>query len=135
MRSGNIIRPGQVLKLGVEGTSQSAPAERNVAAQLHETLEAREQLAIAALQGSSSQQVIVGQSTSLASNQRASGSATSALLQAEFDLSRLKVSRITPSKYSKTKPWGTRGWLGVNSAALPQPEKMSAKASVQTAKD
>ncbi|MES2856557.1 MAG: LysM peptidoglycan-binding domain-containing protein, partial [Bdellovibrionota bacterium] len=136
MRSGNLIRPGQVLKLGAEGTNQSAPAERNVAAQLHETLEAREQLAVATLQTASTQQpVTVSQIASVASTQQAVASTTLVPLKAEFDPSRLKVAADNTIDILEDETLGHyAGWLGISSAELRRLNNMSAKASVQTGK-
>jgi membrane-bound lytic murein transglycosylase D len=135
MRSGNLIRPGQVLKLGAEGAGQSIPAERNVAAQLHETLEAREQLAVAALQSQGTQQqATVAQNTSAATQQV--GVSTALMpLKAGFDPSSLSVASDNTIEILEDETLGHyAGWLGISSAELRRLNNMSAKASVQTGK-
>jgi membrane-bound lytic murein transglycosylase D len=146
MRSGNLIRPGQVLKLGAEDANQPVPAERNVAAQLHETLEAREQLARASLQnsGASQQNAVVDTvaKNTVAKNAPASANGAQAAVSTPsipvvtaLDPARLRVAADNTIEILQDETLGHyAAWLGVSSADLLRLNNLSAKASVQTGK-
>jgi membrane-bound lytic murein transglycosylase D len=149
MRSGNIIVPGQTLKLSAEGIRQPAQtnAENTVAAQLHATLEAREQVAVATLQNAAARQPVTVAQNDIASGNgtqvamasvRAASAATAsraAPVAGTLDPSSLGVAADNTIEILENETLGHyAGWLGISSAELRRLNNMSAKASVQTGK-
>ncbi|MES2624911.1 MAG: LysM peptidoglycan-binding domain-containing protein [Pseudomonadota bacterium] len=134
LRSGSIIVPGQTLKLSIEATG--APSQTNVAAQLHETLEAREQRTVAALQNPTAKQpTAVAQGSTTSNPQIAMASVMSPTAASAFDPSALDVASDNTIEILEDETLGHyAGWLGVSSAELRGLNNMSAKASVQTGK-
>ena len=135
MRSGNIILPGQTLKLNTglnaESTNQAAgtnTAETNVAAQLHATLEAREEAAVATLQNSANRQTVAQDNTA------APATALVPVVTA-LDAESLGVAADNTIEILEDETLGHyAGWLGISSTDLRRLNNMSAKASVQTGK-
>ena len=135
MRSGNIIVPGQTLKLSVERSQQTTDtnAENSVAAQLHATLEAREQVAVATLQNTSvRQQVAVVQNNITSGN---GAQVAIAPVAGTLDPSSLSVAADNTIEILEDETLGHyAGWLGISSAELRHLNNMSTEASVQTGK-
>jgi membrane-bound lytic murein transglycosylase D len=136
LRSGSIIQPGQTLKLSAEAASQPTTAPTNVATQLHDTLEAREEIAVAALQNSAAnQQPLTAQNSATSAVNPQVATATTLPAATTLDPAALRVAADNTIEILEDETLGHyAGWLGISAAELRRLNNMSAKASVQTGK-